>query len=118
MRAFIESVYTSRPSFHDFLRNTRIEIMRALRRYGRIRVDCRRICRSRELGDGALWDRFERRRREVPGVADVERGQITRFVDDVQPWAELVFIRKRVFEIEAPAEIDSQLLERLPFILQ
>ena len=41
-----------------------------------------------------------------------------RFVNDIEARTELVFIHKRIHEIEPATEIDRELLERFPFILQ
>src|SRR5260370_15257549 len=39
-------------------------------------------------------------------------------VNDIDPRTELVLVRKRVHDVESTAEIDRELFERFPFILQ
>ena len=48
----------------------------------------------------------------------MQRRACERLLNDVDPRTELVLVRERVHDVESTAEIDGQLFERLPFILQ
>ena len=48
----------------------------------------------------------------------MERGRIPWLVHDVQARAQLVFVCERIHEVEPATEINGQLFERLPLILQ
>src|SRR5882762_7487753 len=74
MRAFVKSVEADVPAFHDFLGDAGVEIMGPLGTNGRIFGDGRSIGGPGEFGDSALRNRFQRRRREVTRVTDMERG--------------------------------------------
>src|SRR5437870_5802029 len=80
--------------------------------------DGRLVGCSGKFGDGALWDRFQRWWREVTRVTGVEHAPVPWLVNNVQPRAELVFARERIYEIEPATEVDGELVERFPFILQ
>ena len=63
-------------------------------------------------------DVVQRRRCEITGVTRVKRGPFPWLIHDVDSRTELVLVGERVHEVESPTEINRQLLERLPFILQ
>ena len=48
----------------------------------------------------------------------MERCAFKWLVNDVEARAELILVRERVHEIEPATEIDCELFERLPFVLQ
>src|SRR5438093_12262942 len=48
----------------------------------------------------------------------MQRGPLQRLPNNVDSRTELILVRKRVHDVEAAAEIDCQLFERFPFILQ
>src|SRR6266513_4444451 len=99
MRAFVKAVESDVPTFHDFLGGADVEVVRTLRRDSAVSCNRRLVSRPGEFGDGALRDRFQRWRREVTRVTGVQHGPIPWLVNKVEPRAELVFVRERIYEI-------------------
>src|SRR5438552_17691851 len=48
----------------------------------------------------------------------MKRGPVKGLVNDINSWAELVLVRERIYKVEPAAEIDRELFERLPLVLQ
>src|SRR5438876_12305782 len=92
--------------------------MSALRRHDRVLGDSGFVSRAGELRDRALIDILQRRWCEIAGVASVQGGPVEWLVNDIDPRTELVLVRERVHDVESTAEIDRELFERFPFILQ
>ena len=65
-----------------------------------------------------MFDIFERRWCEIPRITGVQHGPFEWLIDDIDPWTELVLVRERVHDVEPTTEIDRELFERFPFILQ
>src|SRR5438094_6711527 len=92
--------------------------MRALRCHVRILGDLGFVGGVGELRDGALRYRFQWRRGEKACVAGMQRRSLERLIDNIDARAELVLVNKSIQKIEAAAEVDCQLLEWFPFVLQ
>src|SRR5207244_5352746 len=67
---------------------------------------------------GGLVDILQRGRCEIPRITSVQRGPFEWLINDIDSRAELVLVRERVHNVEAAAEIDGELFEWFPFILQ
>ncbi len=48
----------------------------------------------------------------------MQHGPFEWLIDNIDAWTELVLVSERVHDVESTAEIDCQLFERFPFILQ
>src|SRR5262245_47150613 len=92
--------------------------MCALRCHGGILGDFSGVRGAGEFGDRGLTDILQRRRGEIARITGVKRRSFERLVNDVYARTQLVLVYKRALKIEAATEIDCQLLERFPFILQ
>src|SRR5438552_18311672 len=92
--------------------------MGALRRHGRILGDLGFVGGAGELRNRALRHSLQWRRGEKAYLAGMQRRSLERLIDNINARAELVLVHKRIQKIEATAEVDCQLLERFPFILQ
>src|ERR1700730_18010653 len=118
MRALVKTIESNIPAFHDFLSNAGVEIMRALGTNRRILGDLRLIRRAGKFGDRTLRDCLQRRWREITRIAEMERGSVPWFVNRVDPRAELIFVAKRIHDIEPPTEINREFIKNFPFVLQ
>ena len=92
--------------------------MCALRGHGRVLGNFGGVRGSGEFGNRGLTDVLQRGGSEIARITDVKRRSFERLVNDVDARTQLVFVYKRILKIEAATEIDCQLLERFPFILQ
>src|SRR5207249_11341445 len=65
-----------------------------------------------------LFDILQRWRGEISRITGVQCGAFQRLPNYVDSRTELILVRERVHDVEAAAEIDCQLFERFPFVLQ
>src|SRR5438874_10153481 len=61
---------------------------------------------------------LQRGRCEIPRISGVQRRAFQRLPNNVDSRTELILVRERVHNVEAAAEIDGELFEWFPFILQ
>src|SRR5205814_5883417 len=80
--------------------------------------DGRFVSCADKFRDRTLWHIFQRRGREVTRITDVKTGRRPWGIDDANARAKLALGQRFVRDIEAAAEVNRKLLERLPFVLQ
>ena len=71
-----------------------------------------------ELRHRRARDQFERRRREIAGVAGVDGGAVRRLPDRVDARTDLVLMRELVDQVEAGAVVDRQFRQNAPLVLK
>src|SRR4029453_11081843 len=71
-----------------------------------------------ELLECALFEILQRRRCEIPRVTGVQRRAFQRLPNDVNSRTELILMRESAHNFEAAPEINGELFEWFPFILQ
>src|SRR4029077_4965738 len=118
VRAFVEAIDAYIEAFGNFLRCAGIEVVSTLRFHDGVFVNGGFVSRASELRDGGLAHLLQWRRCEITRKAGMQGGSAEWLLDDVDSRTELILVRERVHDIEATAEIDGELFERLPFILQ